>query len=82
MPTYSIMLHIMNEDPIMGEVDKLPDASDYLILVKNPRRRDGKDLITWIVMYPRRCIWPITRINFIEIIPTGEDEQIISFVRE
>jgi hypothetical protein len=29
-----------------------------------------------------QVIWPMTRINFIEIIPTGEEEEIVSFVRE
>jgi hypothetical protein len=79
MPT--LLVHIMNEDPIMGEVDKLPDSSDNLILLKNPRRRDGKDLI-YLDTSVSQVYWPITRINFIEIIPTGEDEEIISFVRE
>jgi len=79
MPT--VLLHIMNEDPIMGEVDQLPAVTDYLILVKNPRRRDGKD-IAYLDMNVTQVFWPITRINFIEIVPTGEEEEIISFVRE
>lgn len=79
MPT--VLLHIMNEDPILGEVEHLPAASDYLILVKNPRRRDGKDLI-YLDSNVTQVYWPITRVNFIEVIPTGEEEEIISFVRE
>jgi hypothetical protein len=27
-------------------------------------------------------IWPISRMNFIEILPTKEQEEIIGFVRE
>jgi hypothetical protein len=79
MPT--ILLHIMNEDPIMGEVEQLPGTSDNLILLKNPRKRDGKDLI-YLDANVTQVFWPLTRINFIEIIPTGEEEDIISFVRE
>jgi len=79
MPT--LLMHIMNEDPILCEVDKLPENSDNLILVKNPRRKDGKDLI-YLDSNVTQVYWPITRINFIEIIPTGEEEEIISFVRE
>jgi hypothetical protein len=79
MPT--ILLHIMNEDPIMGEVEALPGTSDSLILLRNPRKRDGKDLI-YLDANVTQVYWPLTRINFIEIIPTGEEEEIISFVRE
>jgi hypothetical protein len=79
MPT--LLLHIMNEDPIMGEVEQLPGVNDYLILLKNPRKRDGKDLI-YLDPNVNQVYWPLTRINFIEIIPTGEEDEIISFVRE
>jgi hypothetical protein len=71
----------MNEDPIMGETDQLPGSGDNLILLKNPRKRDGKDLI-YLDQNVTQVYWPITRINFIEIIPTGEEDEIISFVRE
>ena len=27
-------------------------------------------------------IWPMTRVNFIEVLPTGEEEEVIGFVRE
>ena len=79
MPT--LLLHILNEDPIMGEVDTLPGSGDNMIMLKNPRKRDGKDLI-YLDANVTQVFWPITRINFIEIIPTGEDDEIISFVRE
>lgn len=79
MPT--ILVHIMNEDPVMGEVEQLPSGGDYLITVKNPRRRDGKDL-AYLEASVTQVMWPITRINFIEIIPSGDEEEIISFVRE
>jgi len=79
MPT--LLMHIMNEDSILCEVDKLPNSGDLMILVKNPRRKDGKDLI-YLDSNVTQVYWPISRINFIEIIPTGEEEEIISFVRE
>ena len=79
MPT--LLIHISNEDPVMGEVDELPSVTDLLILVKNPRRRDGKDL-TNLEQNVTQVIWPMNRINYIEIIPSGEEDEIISFVRE
>ncbi len=79
MPT--LLIHVMNEDPVMGEVDELPSGTDLLVTVKNPRRRDGKDL-PYLDQNVTQVIWPMSRINYIEIIPGLEEEQIISFVRE
>lgn len=79
MPT--LIIHIQNEDPVLGEVDELPAPNDQMIIVKNPRRRDGKD-ISYIDVNVMTVIWPVSRINFIEIMSSGDEEEIISFVRE
>jgi len=79
MPT--IIIHMLNEDPVMGEIDELPTPSDTLLIVKNPRRKDGKDL-TYLDPSVSTVLWPVSRVNFIEIIPIGSEEEIISFVRE
>jgi hypothetical protein len=79
MPT--VILHIQNEDPVVGEIEEMPQPTDRLLVLKNPRRRDGKDL-HYIDASVQTVIWPISRINFIEIFPAGEDEEIISQVRE
>ncbi len=76
-----LLLHLMNEDPVVGEVEALPETTDVMICVKNPHRRDGKDL-TYLEPNVSTVIWPLSRINFIEVMPTGEEEEIISFVRE
>lgn len=77
----SVLIHINNEDPVMGEVESLPGLNDVLICLKNPRRKDGKDL-TYLEMNVSTVMWPMHRINFIEVIPGGEEEEIISFIRE
>lgn len=79
MPT--LILHILNEDPVVGEVDNLPTPSDNLVILKNPRKRDGKDL-HYLEPNVTTVIWPVSRITFIEILPTSEEEEIITFVRE
>lgn len=78
---YTVMLHVQNEDPVVGEVEELPQPTDQLVIVSNPRRRDGKDL-HYLESNVTKVVWPIWRINFIEIIPTAEEEEIITFVRE
>jgi hypothetical protein len=79
--TYSVILHIQGEEPIVGEIDRLPDPSDLLLTVTNPRRMDGKDL-HYLADNVITVIWPVAKLNFIEVIPTKEDEDIIGFVRE
>ncbi len=76
-----VLMHISGEDPVLGEIENLPAASDLIITIKNPRRRDGKD-IHYLEANVTTVIWPMTRVNFIEILPSGEEEEVIGFVRE
>ena len=79
MPT--LILHISNEEPIMGEVDELPKTTDLLIQLKNPRRKDGKDLAN-LENNVTLIIYPTNRLSFIEVLPSEEEESIVTFVRE
>lgn len=79
MPT--LIIHIANEEPIVGDVDELPATTDTLLYMKNPRRKDGKDLPNTDSSVMTMA-WPVARITFIEILPSGTEEEIISFVRE
>jgi hypothetical protein len=77
----SVIIHITNEDPIVGEVDDLPAASDTCIKIHNPRRRDGKDL-HYLQGDVITVIWPMAQVAFIEVLPTEAEEQVIGFVRD
>lgn len=79
--SYLLIVHIQNSDPVLGEADELPGPADTMVIVKNPRRVDGKDL-HYLAENVTTVYWPIERINFIEVISEGEEEQIIGFVRE
>ncbi|MDO8752871.1 MAG: hypothetical protein Q7J80_03170 [Anaerolineales bacterium] len=78
---YSIILHISGEASVTGELDELPKPTDNFIVVLNPRQKDGKDL-HYIESNVVKVIWPISKINFIEILENAEEEKIIGFVRE
>ncbi len=78
---YLVLIHVNNEDPVLGEVDELPKPTDLMITVKNPRRKDNKDL-TYLEVNVTTVIWPMSRINYIEILPNAEEDEIISMVRE
>ena len=78
----TIIVHITNEEAVLGEIENLPDSSDQIIVVDNPRRRDGKDL-HYLEDEATTIIIPWHRINFIEIMPSEtEMEEVITFVRE
>lgn len=79
--SHIVLLHLSGEEPIAGEVEELPKASDTVVTVTNPRRRDGKDL-HYIDSRATKVIWPLGRISFIEVLSGEEAEQIVSFVRE
>lgn len=76
-----VLIHIANEDPILAELEKLPSPNDTCIVALNPRARDNKDL-RYLAPNVTQVVWPMNRITFIEVIPTGEEEKIVGFVRE
>jgi hypothetical protein len=78
---YTLVLHLANTDPVVGEVDILPAPTDNLIKLSNPRKMDGKDL-HYIADGVVTVFWPIEKLNFIEVLPGEEDEDIIAFYRE
>jgi hypothetical protein len=78
---YTIVIHLSNEDPICGEVDQLPAPTDTVLTLRNPRRRDGKD-VHYLGNEVITVIWPINQISFIEVMPSEGEERIIGFVRE
>ena len=77
----SVILHLQNEEAVIGEIEEIPAPTDLMITLTNPRRMDGKDL-HYLTENVITVIWPLHRLNFIEILPTKEEEEIIGFVRE
>ena len=79
--TYTLLVHILNDDPIVGEVEELPAPIDNSILIENPRRKDGKD-VHYLDADVVSIILPVARITFIEILAGEMEEEIISFVKD
>lgn len=78
---HTVLVHLSNEDPIVAEMEKLPDPQDQIIIVSNPRMRDGKE-IHYVMPEVQTLIFPWNRVTFIEVMPTEEEEEIVSFIRE
>ena len=78
---HSVVVHVLNEESIAGELDEMPTGNAPAIFLRNPRRKDGKD-IHFIDEGVTTLILPWHRINFIQVLPSGEIEDVIGFVRE
>jgi hypothetical protein len=77
----TLLIHVSNDEPIMAEVETLPAPEDQVLFCINPRRRDGKD-IHYVLPEVRVIILPWWRINFIEIMPAGDEEEIVGPFRD
>ena len=78
---YTVVLHLVGDVPVLGEIDELPKPTDTILTVSNPRQRDGKDL-HYLEQNVLKVIWPIEKLTLIEVIQSAEEEKIIGFVRE
>ncbi|HEC21865.1 MAG TPA: hypothetical protein ENI95_02990 [Chloroflexi bacterium] len=79
--SYRIQVHLANDDPVILDVDELPKPTDQFVMGMNPQRRDGKD-VPYILREVNQVIFPWWRINFIQILPSEQEEEIPTFVRE
>lgn len=77
----SLILHVAGEDAIVVDVEELPDPKDQILIGSNPRYRDGKEVRN-IQPEVNTIIYPWWRINFIEVLPSGEEEEIYGFYRD
>jgi hypothetical protein len=66
---------------MLAEIEELPQPTDTLIKLSNPRQRDGKDLVflehNVVIVY-----WPWSEISFMEVLPGETAEDVVSFIRE
>ena len=77
----TVIVHIRNAEPMLAEIDEMPQLTDVLIKLSNPRQKDGKDLI-YLERNVVTVYWPWAEISFLEILPGDSAEEVVSFVRE
>ncbi len=76
-----VIIHLHNEDPIVAEIEEMPDPTHQTLTFTNPRRRDGRPL-HYITEGATSFIFPWNRISFIEIMEEEEAEEVVEFFRE
>jgi len=77
----TVIVHIRNAEPMLAEIEELPQSTDTLLKLSNPRQRDGKDLI-FLEHNVVNVYWPWAEISFLEIMPGDTAEDVVSFIRE
>jgi hypothetical protein len=78
----SVIIHFANEDPVLADMEDMPDPSAIYVTCLNPRRRDGKAL-HYVDAQAVSFLFPWSRITFIELLPVeGAREEIIEFFRD
>jgi hypothetical protein len=65
------IVHVVNDDPFVAELETLPDPRDNYLVLKNPRRRDGKRLPT-VMDGVTTILFPWQRITFVELLDEPE----------
>ena len=77
----SVIVHVNNEDAIVCEMDDFPEPSSIYMVLNNPRLRDGNDL-HYLDEEVTSMMIPWHRINFVQVLPSAESEEVIGFVRK
>ncbi|MGC9520607.1 MAG: hypothetical protein ACP5HG_01835 [Anaerolineae bacterium] len=78
---YTVLLHIMNEDSVIGELEELPDPNAQYVALRSPHLRDGRE-VSYLLPETNTVLYPWNRIHCVEILPSESDEQIVTFIRE
>jgi hypothetical protein len=77
----TVQIHFTSEEPIVAELEALPEPTDTLLTALNPRQRDGKDL-RFIVPNVTSIMIPIGRVSYIQILPSTSEERLVGIVRD
>ncbi len=78
----TVIVHLLDEDPILAELDRMPEPGDTSLLILDPRRTDGKP-IRYLSDGATSVIFPMHRVSSIELFPEERaKEEDISFYRQ
>lgn len=79
---YTLLIHVLGEEPMLGDAEALPDAKDQFLHFSNPRKRDGKP-ISYIARGATDFFLPWHRISIVEVLQGEEQEmEVAEFFRD
>ncbi|HEY7778754.1 MAG TPA: hypothetical protein VIC85_00955 [Ktedonobacterales bacterium] len=78
----TVVVHILNEDPILADMEELPTTTATCVYFTNPRKRDGKP-VQWASPGSISFVYPMARITFIEVVTSEEERRkVVEFFRD
>jgi hypothetical protein len=60
------IVHLHGEDAILGDLEEMPDPRDNFIILRNLRKKDGKEL-SYVAEGATAFLYAWNRISFIEV---------------
>ncbi|MEZ4518899.1 MAG: hypothetical protein R3C44_19455 [Chloroflexota bacterium] len=75
------IIYLLEDDPITGELDGIPDTDAQFVAIYHPRRRDGRTA-AFLDGNAETILMPWHRIRHIQLLTQGELDNTIGFVRE
>lgn len=79
--SHSVLVHLLNEDAVVGEMEELPDPHWQFITLTSPRLRDGRD-VSYLLPETNIVLYPWHRVQSVEVLPIEGEEKVVTFVRE
>ena len=76
-----VMLRLIDEQLILGEIEQSPNPTDQFMIIRNPRQRDGLKL-AYLQEDVTTILIPWHQITFVQFLPGSGIEEVIGFVRE
>ncbi|HEV2237451.1 MAG TPA: hypothetical protein VGR57_12385 [Ktedonobacterales bacterium] len=77
----SVIIHLVDQDPVLVDMEELPTPNASCVFFTNPRRRDGKP-VGWVTPGAVAFVYAMTRINFIEVMTSDEErDKVVEFYR-
>ncbi len=78
----TVILHVVNEDAIVADMEDLPDPSANYFVCTNIRKKDGKP-VSYIERGVKQVLFPWNRVSFIEVMESQEEKRsVVDFYRE
>lgn len=78
----NVIIHLINEDPIVADMEDLPTPTATNVVFTNPRKRDGKPA-QWVTPGATAFYFSMARINFIEVMTSEEERRnVVEFFRD
>ncbi len=77
---YTVVIHLVGEEPVIAEMERLPNPTDNCVICTGVRRKDGKP-VEYVDANADVIIFPWHRISIIEVFPSVAEE-VVEFFRE